>query len=154
MPAKKTVSPESELRTLVAKFTPTQVRLVGAVRRWLEKRVPTAHQIVYEYRDCFVISYSPNENGYEGALVLRGSAKGVSLYFNGGKELPDPEKLLQGSAKKVRFIDVDGASTLSRPAVARLVDAAIARNPVPFARTGRGSMVVRLTAAKKRSAKS
>jgi hypothetical protein len=45
---------------------------------------------VYEYRDWFVISYSPNERGYEGVLVIRASANGVGLYFNRGKELPDP----------------------------------------------------------------
>ena len=65
----------------------------------LRKRLPTAHEVVYEYRDCFVISYSPNERGYEGVLAIRASADGVKLYFNRGKGLPDPEKLLQGSGK-------------------------------------------------------
>jgi hypothetical protein len=142
-------SAEAQLRTLIDKFTPAHLRLIGAMRRWLQKRLPTAHEVVYEYRDCFVISYSPNEHGYEGVLVIRGSAKGVQLYFNRGKELPDPEKLLRGSAKQVRFIDLEGASTLAGPAVARLIDEAIARNPVPFARTGRGPMVIRSGVAKK-----
>ena len=46
--------------------------------------------------------------------------------------------------------DMEGASTLARPEVARLIDEAIARNPVPFASAGRGSMVIRSTSAKKR----
>ena len=70
------------------------------MRRWLRKRLPTAHEVVYEYRDCFVISYSPNERGYEGVLAIRASADGVRLYFNHGKGLPDPEKLLQGSGNR------------------------------------------------------
>src|SRR4029078_12437744 len=81
---------EAELRALIAKFAPTQLRLVGAMRRWLRKRLPTAHEVVYEYRDCFVVSYSPNEHGYEGIVAIRGSADGVRLYFNRGRELPDP----------------------------------------------------------------
>src|SRR5262245_47945538 len=89
---------EAELRTLIDKFAPAHLRLVGAMRRSLRQRLPTAHEVVYEYRDCFVISYSPNEHGYEGVLVIRGSADGVKLYFSRGKELPDPEKLLQGSS--------------------------------------------------------
>jgi hypothetical protein len=56
------------------------------MRRWLRKRLPTAHEVVYEYRDCFVISYSPNERGYEGVLAIRASANGVTLYIS-GKEL-------------------------------------------------------------------
>ena len=143
-------SAEAELRTLIAKYAPAHRRLVGAMRRWLRKLLPTAHEVVYEYRDNFVVSYSPSERGYEGVLALRASADGVKLYFNRGKGLPDPEKLLQGSANQVRWIPVEAASTLSRPAVVRLVEETLARNRVPFAPTGRGPTVIRSTTAKKR----
>jgi hypothetical protein len=144
-------SAEAELRTLIAKFTPTQLRLVAAVRRSLLKRLPTAHEVVYEYRDCFVVSYSPSGHGYEGVLAVRGSAEGVRLYFNRGKELPDPAKLLQGSGGQTRWIQLEGASTVARPEVTRLIDEAVARNRVPFARAGRGSVVMSpSTSAKQR----
>ena len=144
-------SAEAQLRTLIAKFAPAHLRLIGAMRRWLRKRLPTAHEVVYEYRDFFVISYSPNERGYEGVLAIRASANGVRLYFNRGKELPDPAKLLQGSGNQTRSINLERASTLARPEVARLIDEAIARNPVPFAGAGRGSVVMsRSTLAKQR----
>ena len=148
-------SAEAELRRLIAKLAPAHQRLIGAMRRWLRKRLPTAHEVAYEYRDFFVISYSPNERGYEGVLAIRASANGVKLYFNRGKELPDPAKLLQGSGTQTRLIDVEGASTLARPEVACLIDEAIARNRVPFARTGRGLVVMSpSTSAKKRRQKS
>ena len=143
-------SAEAQLRALIAKFAPAHLRLIGAMRRWLRKRLPTAHEVVYEYRDWFVISYSPSEHGYEGVLAIRASADGVKLYFNRGKELPDPAKLLQGSGNQTRSIDVEGESTLARPTVACLIDEAIARNRVPFAPTGRGSVVIRPTSAKRR----
>ena len=143
-------SAEAQLRTLIAKFAPAHLRLIGAMRRWLRKRLPTAHEVVYEYRDCFVISLSPSEHGYEGVLAIRASADGVRLYFNRGKELPDPEELLQGSSQS-RWINVEGASTLARPEVVCLIDEVIARNRVPFARAGRGSVVLSpSTSAKKR----
>jgi hypothetical protein len=135
-------SAEAELRRLVAKFAPARHRLITTMRRSLRKRLPTAHEVVYEYRDCFVISYSPNEHGYEGVLAIRGSADDVKLYFTQGKKLPDPEKLLRGSAN-ARWILVEGASTLVRPVVVRLMDETIARNRVPFAKTGRGPVVIR-----------
>jgi hypothetical protein len=143
-------SAEAELRTLIAKFAAAHLRLIGAMRRWLRKRLPTAHEVAYEYRDCFVISYSPNEHGYEGVLGIHAGADGVKLYFNRSKELPDPAKLLQGAGSQCRSIDVAGASTLARPEVARLIDEAIARNRVPFESAGRGSVVIRSTSAKKR----
>ncbi len=143
-------SAEAELRGLIARFAPAHRRLIGTMRRWLRKRLPTAHELVYEYRDFFVVSYSPNEHGYEGVLAIRASANGVELYFNRGKELPDPGKVLRGSGKQTRSIHIEGASTLARPAVARLIDEAIERNPVPFARTGRGPVVIRSASAKQR----
>src|SRR5438477_8069693 len=81
---------EAELRGLIARFAPTHERLIGAVRRSLRKRLLTAHEVVYEYKGFFVISFSPSERGYEGVLGIRASANGVRLYFNRGKELPDP----------------------------------------------------------------
>ena len=144
-------SEEAQLRTLIAKFAPAHLRLIGAMRRSLRKRLPAAIEVVYEYHNlgAVVISFSPNERGYEGVLAIRASAIGVKLYFNRGKELPDPEKLLQGSGSQVRSIDVEGASTLARPAVAALIEEAIAHNGVPFALDGRGSVVIRSTSAKK-----
>ncbi len=143
-------SAEAQLRTLIAKFAPAHQRLIGAMRRWLRKRLPTAHEVVYEYRDFFVISYSPNERGYEGVLAIRASANAVRLYFNRGKGLPDPAKLLRGSGNQTRWIHVEGASMLARPAVACLIDEALVRNRVPFARTGRGPVVIRSVSAKQR----
>lgn len=143
-------SAEAQLRGLITQYAPAHQRLVGALRRWLRKRLPAAHEIVYEYNGFFVISYSPNEHGYEGVFAIRASADGVKFYFNRGKGLPDPEKLLQGSANQVRWIHLEGMSTLARPAVARLIDEALARNRVPFARTGRGPVVMRSVSAKKR----
>ncbi len=141
-------SAETEVRRLIAKFAPAHLRLIGTVRRCLRKRLPTAHELVYEYREWFVISYSPNEHGYEGVLAIRASADGIKLYFNSGKKLPDPEKLLQGSGKQTRWLHLERASALARPEVASLIDEAIALNRVPFACTGRGPVVIRSASAK------
>ena len=101
---------EAQVRALIDKFAPARLRLINATRRALLQHLPTAHELVYEYRDCFVISYAPNERGYEGALAIRGSAEGIRLYFNSGKEIPDPAKLLQGSARQVRWIALETAT--------------------------------------------
>ncbi len=141
---------EDQLGELIARFTPDDRRLVVAARRWLRKRLPTLHEVVYEYRDFYVISYSPNERGSEGIFAIRGSTNGIRLYFNHGKGLPDPEKLLQGSGRQTRWIQLEGASPFAHPAVAGLVEEAIARNRVSFARKGRGAVVIRSVSAKPR----
>jgi hypothetical protein len=141
---------EAELRALVARLAPAHHALIGTMRRSLRKRLPTAHEVVYEYSDSLVISYAPNERGHEGVLALRASANGVALYFTQGKNLPDPAKLLRGSGRQARFIRLDGAATLKGLAVAGLIDTAIARHRVPFAPSGRGPVVIRATSAKRR----
>lgn len=150
-PAAERRAADAQVRELIGTFAPAHERLIGALRRSLRKRLPTALEVVYEYRDCFVISYSPSERGYEGVLSLRASEDGVRLYLNQGKGVPDPEKLLRGSGTQARWMAIEGASTLAQPAVARLIDAALALNKVPFADTGRGAVVIRSTTAKKRA---
>ena len=93
------------MRALIARLAPQHALLISAMRRSLRRHLPAAHEVVYAYRDWFVISFSPSERGYEGVLAIRGSARGVKLFFNRGKELQDPENLLQGSGSvQTRFI--------------------------------------------------
>jgi hypothetical protein len=138
---------EAEQKLLVARIAPDQQRLTAAVRKALQKRLPTAHELVYEYADSVVSSFTPNGQGKDGVLAIRASADEVRLYLS-GKGLPDPEKLLKGAAT-TRWVVVDGASTFTRPAVTALIEAAIARNKIPFATTGPGPVVVRPTTARK-----
>lgn len=141
---------EAELRALIAKFAPAHLRLINALRRSLRKRLPSAFEVIYEYNGFFVISISPTEKGYEGVLGIRAREEGVKLYFNQGKDLPDPQKLLKGSASLVRSLDIEAASTLARPAVATLIDEAIARNRVEFAGDGQGPAVILSKSTKKK----
>jgi hypothetical protein len=45
---------------------------------------------------------------------------------------------------------MEGASTFTRPVVARLIDEAIGRHRVPFATSGRGPVVIHTVSAKQR----
>lgn len=142
---------EAVARAIISKFAPNQASLVATMRSAIRKRLPTAHEIVYEYRSWFVISYSPTQHGHEGVLAIRGDSDGIKFYFNQGKSLPDPEKLLKGSAT-VRSIDIESPSTLTRPAVANLVEAAINHNKVPFPSAGQGPVLL-LSASTKAAGK-
>ncbi len=141
-------SEEAYLSALVAKFAPRHSQLIKALRQSLRKRLPTAYEIVYEYRTLLVISISPSKRGYEGVFAIRASADGVKLCFNHGKELPDPAKLLKGSGQ-VRSIVLEDESTLKHPNVASLIDAAITRTRDSFAPDGSGPVVIRSESTKK-----
>jgi len=149
-PAKERRSAEATLRTLIARLAPKRVRLVGTIRRHLRKSLPTALEVVYEYRDFLVISFSPSPRGYEGVLGIRADPLGVRLYFNQGKALADPRKLLQGSGKQTRWLAVESASLLNLPTVNALISGAIHHSSVPFPKTGPGSLVFRTGSAKEK----
>ncbi|XVJ58358.1 MAG: hypothetical protein HEQ23_02745 [Tepidisphaera sp.] len=141
---------EASLSKLVAEHAGGDAALVKATRRALRKRLPTAIEIVYEYRDAVIISVSPDERGYEGVFAIRGDADGVKLYFNFGKALTDPERLLNGSGGQTRWIRVESSAMLRKPGVVALIEHAIANHRVPFAEKGRGAILIRETAASRR----
>lgn len=92
---------------------------------------------------ALIATCAPTHHQLIGALRRSLRAQRGCTVFHPGKELPDPDKLLKGSAKQVRFIGIESAATLPRPAVVRLVDEAIARHGEPFAPAGRGMVVIR-----------
>jgi len=145
------VTPEAQLRSLIEKFDPKDQRLIRSVRSAVRKRFPTANELVYDYGTSLVIGYSPTEAGIESIVSTAARADGVSLYLMHGPQLPDPKKLLMGSAKQVRFIPVESASRLKHPDVEALIAAAIDKAKVPMPSKGSGRLVIKTSAAKKRS---
>ncbi|HET7041174.1 MAG TPA: hypothetical protein VFI13_04115, partial [Gemmatimonadales bacterium] len=116
MPVKRSgagPTPEAQVRTIIGKLAPKTRTLFRSVRRGVQKRFPTANELVYDYGRSVVIAYAPTENGIEGILALSAKADGVFLYFSQGPKLADPKGLLQGKAKMVRFVQLERASDLT-----------------------------------------
>ena len=145
------VTPEAQLKSLIEKFDPKDQKLIRALRSAVRKRLPAANELVYDYGFSLVIAYSPTEQGIEGILSTSARADGVSLYFMNGPKLPDPKKLLMGSAKQVRFIPVESASRLKHPDVEALIAAAIDEASVPLPSKGSGKLVIKTSGAKKKA---
>lgn len=144
-------TPESQLESLIEKFDPDGQKLIRALRSALRKRFPAANELVYDYGFSLVIAFSPTEQGIEGILTISARTEGVCLYFMNGPKLPDPKKLLMGSAKQVRFIPVESASRLKHPDVKALIAAALAIASVPMPSKGTGKLIIKTNAAKKKA---
>ena len=148
------VTPEAQLKSLIEKFDARNQRLIRSVRSALRKRFPTTNELVYDYGFSLVIGYSPSENGIESIVSTSARADGVNLYFSNGPKLPDPKKLLKGSAKQVRFIPVESASRLKHPDVEALIAGAIKLASVRLPSKGGGKLVIKTFGAKKPRRKS
>jgi hypothetical protein len=144
------IAPETQLKGFIDKFEPAHQKLLRAVRKALRKRLPTAHELVYDNYNFFVIGYSPTERPSDAIISMTGSANGVGLCFLYGAKLPDPKKILHGSGNQTRFIRLPTVDVLARPEVDALIAAAIAKAKTPFRANGRGSVVIRSVSAKQR----
>jgi hypothetical protein len=145
-----TASPEQQLRSFIAKFDPAHQTLLRAARRALRKRLPTAHELVYDNYNFFVIGYSPTEKPSDAILSLTGSSNGVGLCFIYGAKLRDPKKVLRGSGNQTRSIHLDTVEVLAKPDVAALIDQAVEQARAPFAPRGPRKLIIRSISAKQR----
>jgi len=141
---------ETELAGFIDKFTPEMAKAIRAVRAALRKRLPTANELVYDNYNFFVIGYSPTLRPSDCFTQLVADAHGVRLAFYWGSKLPDPAGILLGGGNQNRFIRLESARDLSKPAVEALIRAAAAQGKAPLPKTGRGTLVIRSVSAKQR----
>ena len=149
-PDSRKLTPEAQLRSFIDRFDPKDQKLIRSVRAAVRKRFPTANELAYDYNNSIVISYSPTDHGIDGIVAISARATGLALYFNQGRKLPDPKKLLQGSGKQARFVWLDTAGRLADPDVAAMIAATIDQARVPLPSTGKGKLMIRGAAAKQR----
>lgn len=135
--------PEAQLRSLIERFDPKDQTLIRAVRAAVRRRLPTANELLYDYKSHFVIGYSPTDHPTDGIASIAARVDGVRLYLMHGPQLPDPKKLLMGAGKQARYIRVEAAERLADPDVEALIAAAIDLAEVPLATEGRGRLIVR-----------
>jgi hypothetical protein len=147
---KPEATPEAQLRSYIDRLDPKNQKLVRSVRAAVRQRFPTANELAYDYNRHFVIGYSPTDNGIDSIVAIKAQPSGVSLYFSQGPQLPDPKRILLGSGKQTRFVQVEAASRLAHPDVEALIAATIDQARIPFPSKGKGSLIIKSAAAKTR----
>jgi hypothetical protein len=146
----KRVSPEQQLKRFIAKFDLKHQAVIRAARNALRKRLPTAHELVYDNYNFFVIGYSPSERPSDAILSIAAPANGVGLCFIHGASLPDPKKVLTGSGKQTRFVRLPSAALLAQPELEKLIASAVERAKTPLPAQGRSRLIIRSVSAKQR----
>jgi hypothetical protein len=142
--------PEKQLQSFIDKFEPKHRALIRGVRKLLQKRLPTANELVWDNYNFFVIGYSATERPSDSIVQIAGAANGIGLAFYHGADLPDPHKILQGSGSQNRFVRIESIETVTRPEVKALIDAAEAQAKTPFPKSGGGKVIIRSISAKQK----
>jgi hypothetical protein len=145
-------TPASDLNRFIARYTPNIVKLARGALARMRKRLPTAHQLVYDNYNTCAIGFSPTERASDVVFSIALYPQRVSLFFLQAMKsnLQDPQKLLQGSGSLVRFIPLDSPAQIDSAAVQRLMKQALIAAKVPLSRTGKGKLIIKSISAAQR----
>ncbi len=148
---------ETQLASYFAKYEPAIARFGRAVRAKLRARLPGLFEVVYVYanQDALVIAYSPTEKGYEAPCSLALYPHEVKLFFANGPLLSksDPQKLLQGRGKTVRYVVLDTIADFDRAEIEVLMAAALKLAKLRPSASAKGAVVIRAEAQKRRGSR-
>ena len=145
-----TDSPEKQLASFLAKYSPDIAGLAHAVRKKMRQRYPTAFELVYDNYNALAIGYAPSERASEGIFSVALFPRWVSLFFLQAKGLPDPQKKLQGSGTVAKHIVLPSPESLDDPAISSLMQEAIARAAIPFNPRGKHRLIIKSVSEKQR----
>jgi len=146
----QTDTDEQQLAGFIDKFDSKNAGLIRSLRKALRKRLPSAHELVYDNYNFFVIGYCSTERPSDCILSIAAGANGVGLSFYRGATLSDPHHLLFGSGNQNRFLRIESAALLSRPEVEELIGAAIQQTERRLPTSGRGKLIIRSVSKKQR----
>jgi hypothetical protein len=144
-------TPDQRLEAMLAEFTPDiAARAAEAIER-LRARLPTATVLVYDNYNALAVGFLPNDRPSDAIVSIAVYPRWVTLCFlKNGPALPDPEGLLKGEGTRVRHLRLPQASHLDSPAVAALLDAAVAMADPPMPVSPPGALSIRSVSARRR----
>lgn len=112
------------VKDLLASYTPEVRKLALSTRSFVLDLIPNALEQVDPKAKIIAYGFGPK---YAGTIcVVMPVKSGVNLGFFRGTELPDPQKLLQGTGKLHRHVKLKDASDLKAPALRSLMNSAVA----------------------------
>ncbi len=139
-----------QVADFIARYTPAMAETLSACRAKLRARVPQGYELVYDNYNALAIGYAWADKASASLVSIAGYPRWVTLFFLYGKDLPDPERLLEGDGVRVRSIRLASADDIDQPAVQRLLTLALAPHEAEFAAAPPLQTVVRAVAAKQR----
>ena len=141
---------EEQLASFIAKFTPEVGALARSILATMRTRYPTAIELVYDNYNALAIGFGPSEKTSQAIFSIAVFPRWVSLFFLQGKQLPDPDGILQGSGNVARHIRLTSAGRLDELSVKKMMEEATARAAVPFPAQGTPRLIIKSISAKQR----
>jgi hypothetical protein len=110
---------EDQVGGLVADADPSVAAIAQRVRALVRAVLPGAIEMVD--RPARLIGYG-RDRGYKGLICgIALQSSWVNLMFSKGTELPDPDRLLEGTGKRARHVKLRSIADVDRPGVRALI---------------------------------
>jgi hypothetical protein len=150
-PAQMKLDPTARLvADAIARYTPAIADALTSCRRKLCARVPRGFELVYEHGNALAIGYAYADQAAASLVSIAAYPGWLRLFFLHGRDLPDPEGLLEGDGARVRSMRLNSPDDLDRPAVRRLLELALAPHAADFAAAPPLKTVVKAMAQRQR----
>src|SRR5882672_1036865 len=95
---------EPQIDSFLGKYTPGVEAQLREARSRLRAMFPRGFELVFDNYNALVFGISPNERSSDAFLSIAGYPKWLTLFFLHGKDLHDPQTLLEGQGKQIRNI--------------------------------------------------
>lgn len=125
------MKPSPEFDEIQSNFDPEVQQLAKGVRKLIFDVLPQTVEVPWVQQKVIGYGTGPKKMT-EHFCWIQPNKTYVNLGFNYGAELPDPDKLLEGTGKLFRHVKIKSASDVKRPGVRKLLEVACKhRVPAP-----------------------
>jgi len=118
-------TPSRQLTRAIARYPPGIRALAQALLGALRARLPGATELVYD-NYALTIAFSPTDRPSHAVVGITLYPRWINLGFMEGAMLDDPDGVLAGSGSQFRHVRLAAAADLDMPAIAALIDGAVA----------------------------
>jgi hypothetical protein len=143
-------SAASQTAGFLARYSPQVARQFRAARSHLRKCFPRGYELVYDTYNALGCGYSFRDRGSGVVISLVAYPRWVTLFFFHGIDLPDPDRLLQGSGARIRSLRLEPFSRLRSSSVRKLIAGAARMHSRDFAGAPPLATVVKARSVKQR----
>lgn len=144
------VTPKAQLDSFIAKYTPEVARAMRRALIQMRKLCPGAIELVYDNYNALAVGFATGERVADVLFSVVAFPRWVSLFFFKTLPLADPNKRLAGQGKTTKHVVLDPKLLLADPDVRRLIAQALKKAGEPFAKGGRGRIVIKSVSATQR----
>ena len=141
---------ERRIEAFVAKYTPAIAGQLRDARQRLRAQFPRGVEMVFDNYNALVFGIGPTDRTRESFISIAGYPQWVTLFFLDGASLRDPDGLLEGEGKQVRGIRLKTPADMDAPAVAALIEQAVASRRDALAAAAPLSTVIKAEVEKQR----